>query len=79
MTPKLIVYSDHARLRVNERHITREYVRWLVAQGHRAPSLTAAGAQRWSCRGCPGGEREMEVIFIESAEQFTIITVYWIS
>lgn len=79
MTPKPIVYSDHARLRLKERHITREQVRWLIAQGHRTELPTAAGAQRWSCRGCPDGRREAEVIFIEDAEQITIVTAYWIS
>lgn len=79
MTPKPIVYSDHARLRLRERHITREHVRWLVAQGRRTPSPTMGGAQRWSCRGCPDGRREAEVILIEDAERLTIVTAYWIS
>jgi hypothetical protein len=79
VTPKPIVYSAHARVRLRERHVTREHVRWLIARGRRAPATTIAGAQRWSCRGCPDGRREAEVVFIEDAEQITIVTAYWIS
>lgn len=79
MTPKPIEYSDHARLRLKQRRITRQQVRWLITQGLRAPSPTLAGAQRWSCRGRPDGGRELEVIFIEDAEKITVVTVYRVS
>ena len=64
--------------RMRERGMSRQDVRWLVAQGIRASEPTGSGTpQRWSCRGYLGGE-EAKVIFIEDRHAITVVTVEWI-
>lgn len=77
MTPKRIVVPDHVRSRLQQRHITRQEVRWVLAQGVHAPALTLAGAQRWSRRAMVRG-REMQVIFIETRDEIILVTAEWI-
>lgn len=75
--PKPIHYTTHAAERLKGRRITRQQVRWLLAQGVREPNHTAGGVQRWSCRGYLG-THEAAVIFTETATAITVITVMWI-
>ena len=78
MTPKQIVYGDHAEQRLRERGMRRTAVRWLLAQGvrERQPTLTG-GPQRWGCRGYLG-HHEARVVFVEDAHTITVITVEWL-
>jgi hypothetical protein len=75
--PKPIRYTSHAAARLKERRITRQQVRWLLAQGVRERNYTAGDVQRWSCRGYLG-THEAAVIFTETATVITVITVMWI-
>ncbi len=77
MTPKRIIYSDHAAGRLRGREITRQNVRRVVATGTRSKTLTMAGAQRWESRGVIG-KREMSVIYIEGATELLVVTAQWI-
>ena len=77
VTPKRITYSDHALEQLRKRGITRPVMQWLLARGIRQTTLTVAGAQRWSCRGCIG-HAEAEVIFIEDAHEIHVITAMWL-
>lgn len=78
MTPKQIIYSDHASGRLRSRGITRQNVRWLLAQGNRTKAPTLSGVQRWECVGYLG-HHEASVIFIEDATTILIVTVQWLS
>jgi hypothetical protein len=50
-------------------------VQTILATGERRKALTLAGAQRWASRGMIGA-REVSVIYIESATDIEVITVY---
>lgn len=77
MTPKQIAYSDHAAIQRAARGIRRNDVRWLLATAPRIKADTIVGRdQRWEVRGFPGN-RELRVIFIESATTLLLVTVEW--
>jgi hypothetical protein len=76
MTHKRITYSDHATGRLKERRITRQSVRWLLAEGIRETAETRGGEQRWTVRGYLGKD-EARVIFLERADEVHIVTVEW--
>lgn len=78
MTPKRIVYSDHAAARLRERAITRQQVRRLLATGARSKATTLIGAQRWESRGSIAG-RTASVIYIEKATTIEVVTVQWVT
>ncbi len=73
MTPKPIGYSIHARGRLRQRRITRQQVRWLLAQGTRQP----IGDHLYEVRGYLGKD-EAKLIVREDAARVLIITVMWI-
>ena len=77
MNAKRILYTDHARAKLRQRHITRQQVRWLLARGERTQVPSTGPTVYWSCRGYLG-RREADVIFIEDATSQLIITVEWI-
>lgn len=76
MTPKQIIYSDHAERRLRTRRITRQEVRRLLATGARTMAPTVSGAQRWQCAGKLGYD-DAAVIFIEDATTILVVTVMW--
>ena len=76
VTPKQIIYSDHAELRLRTRRITRQNVRRLLATGIRTTAPTAIGAQRWQCTGKLDHD-DAVVIFIEDATTILVVTVMW--
>lgn len=76
VTPKRVMYTGHAVVRLRGRHITRQDVRRLIATGVRSKAPTAIGAQRWQCKG-KLGRADAAVIFIEDAATILVLTVYW--
>jgi len=77
MTPKQIVFSDHATEQMRDREIRRSDIRWLLARGDRQMEPTLHGQQRWSCRGYLGN-REAKVVFLEDATTIIIVTIMWV-
>lgn len=75
MTPKRIMYTGHAVVRLRGRHITRQDVRRLIATGVRSKAPTILGAQRWQCKGELGRD-DATAIFIEDATTILVLTVY---
>lgn len=78
VTPKIIVYSDHAAGRLRERGITRQMVRRLLATGAKGKATTVRGAQRWEASG-KLGRRIASIIYIESASEILVVTVQWLA
>ncbi|MGI8401205.1 MAG: DUF4258 domain-containing protein [Gemmatimonadaceae bacterium] len=74
MTHKPIRYSKHAAKQASVRHISRDSVRWMLAQGIREHADTRAGEKRWRVSG-KVGKRDLYVIFIERASEIEIVTV----
>lgn len=75
MTPKRIEYDPHAVGRMRTRRFTRADVRWLLAEGIKAPEGTRDN--RWGARGYIRGQ-EAKVIYLENQERLYILTVEWI-
>jgi hypothetical protein len=77
VTPKRIIYTGHAVVRLRGRQITRQDVRRLIATGVRSAAPTFAGPQRWQCEGQLGRD-DAAVIFVEDATTILVLTVYWV-
>src|SRR5665213_3275413 len=76
VTPKQIIYSDHAEWRLRTRRITRQNVRRLLATGTRTTAPTAGGAQRWQCTG-KLDHNDAILILIEDATTILVVAVMW--
>jgi len=77
MTPKRIELDPHLVGRMHKRGISREDVRWLLAEGLPAAAETRGGETRLAKRGYLG-KREAKVVYLENAERILVITVMWV-
>ena len=77
MTPKRIEFDPHAVEQMRQRGISRNDVRWLLAQGLPAEAETRTGEVRRARRGYLG-RREAKVVYLENAERLRVITVMWV-
>ena len=72
MTWKRILYRMHTVRRLRERRITRQQVRQLLATGTRRRQ----GGTRWVAEGALD-RWPARLVFQESADTITVITVMW--
>jgi len=78
MTSKRVEYDRHAIDRMRERGITRQDVRWLLAQGRPASADQRMHSEPvFGREGYLESRREAKIIYLENAERVYIVTVMW--
>lgn len=78
MTPKRIEYDVHAVDQMAERNISRDSIRWLLAQGTVCQADQSAHSEPVFARCGYLRGREAKVIYLENAERIYVITIMWV-
>jgi hypothetical protein len=72
MSPFLLQISEHARLRLKQRAITRSQVRKCLSSGEKKLDLNGRKMKHQKI-----GAKFLEVIYLEIAGGYLVITAYW--